>query len=138
MFSRDGSVYLSRGQLCVSEQILNRAQIGPAFQQMGGERMSHRVREGAHPGGNDSADPSGIERAAAYADPQVVACRVAGKLIAAVFHVGVDRHPRLVPDWHVPFLVSFADDAQEGTSPDIIDDQRGQLGDPDPGAVQQF
>jgi len=128
MFSRDGSVYLSGAQLSMSEQILNGAQIGPTFQQVGGERMPHRVREGAHPGGDNSADPSGIERPAAYADPQVVACVVAGKLITAVSQIGVDRHPRLVPDGHVPFLVSFGDDAEEGAFPDIIDYQRGQLG----------
>ena len=42
------SVGLGRAYRGVAEQLLDRAQIGPALEQMGGERMTQRV--GRHPG----------------------------------------------------------------------------------------
>src|SRR5207244_286517 len=54
VLGRDVGVALRRRQARVSEQLLDRAQVGAAVEQMGGEGVAERVR--AHPAENPALD----------------------------------------------------------------------------------
>jgi hypothetical protein len=60
MLSGHGSVDLGGRQIGMSKQILNRPQVGPSFQEVGGKAMSQGMGEGGQPVLDHSPDPPGI------------------------------------------------------------------------------
>lgn len=87
----DGSVYLGGRKFNVAEQLLDSAQIGTAFEKMGGKRMPERVRECAEPLLHHPSHPPRVEWSASGTDPESRICLVAREMRPAVAQIALNR-----------------------------------------------
>ncbi len=132
------SVNLRGGQINVPQELLNRPQIRPPFEEMGGEGMAEGMRERSEPGTHDTPDPSGVQRPAPGPHPQGIGRSVRRHRLTALLDPtpnGVLGGPADRDDPHPP---TFARDPDLGEGADVGEPERGQLRYPQSGGVQQF
>src|SRR5438034_3281555 len=120
ILSVDVCVDLCRGDVRVTEHLLNRAQVSAPLQQMGGERMSQRVRRDVF------RDPGTLhilrenlprsharQRRAASVEKQRASPRAWLQLRPELAHVDRKGAYRATSDGHQALLAALAEDAHE-------------------------
>jgi len=139
-------VYLGGGEAGVAQHVLNRPEIRPPVQQMGGEAVPERMGRGpcgpgrpAHATCNNTADVPGVKTPPAHADEHRAGVRPVPHQLAPAGHPPPQDRER--PGWngHHPLPAPLAQHPQ-GPGPDVraLDGQIGAFGRPQPGAVEDL
>ncbi len=87
----DSSVNLGGGGFNVPEQLLDGAEVGSPFEEMGRKRVPQSMRERPQPISHHSSDSSRIQWTAAHADPQCRVCLIPGESGTTFHHVASHR-----------------------------------------------
>jgi hypothetical protein len=122
----------------VSEHFLYRPQVGPLFEEVGSERMTKGMREGGRPFPDDAADTARCQRATPHTHPQMIAGGRPGQDGSAHRKISIHGFPGGSSERNRAFTVPFAGYAHEFPIAYLIDPQLCQLGDANPGGVEDF
>src|SRR5690606_8989059 len=101
------SVYLGGGQVRVSQQVLDGAQVGTAFEEMCGERGCDGGGEGRQALGDDPSNATCVHGTAPLPHPKRLPGVGSGELGAAPREVVGQRLPRRPAQRHHPLLVAL-------------------------------
>ena len=158
----DVGVALRRAQARVAEQLLNRAQVGAALQQVRRKRMAQRVRADAEPRAarGDVAADQPIDAADAQPRPAVVheqrlavaprrrlagpspapgERRLADGQLLPILQVVANRRGRAGVERHQPLLPALAQHPRHPRAQvDVVEVEAGQLAEPQPRRVEQL
>ena len=119
----------------MSEQILHRAQIGAPLEKVGGEAVAEGMRKGRHVLANHGADAPGAERAPLDPHPKGRPCLGPGQSGPALVEIAANRLLGGPADRDTTCLPAFAHDGDH-ISAHVVDRERGQLRDTQPGGVE--
>ena len=153
-------VTLRGGEALVAEQLLNGAEVGAFFKQMGSEGVAQRVR--VNVGGKPAQDGDALDDAAdaARGEPRLAAilsrprsCRLrkapacsaafalpaAARRGGALGDVGTERLGGCVAQWNVALLLPFAADQDRFVGPvNVVEIEPGELRVADAAAVEHL
>src|SRR6266446_10587236 len=138
---------LRRRDIGVAEHLLDAAQIGAVVEEMAGEGVAQHVRRDA-PGIDAGEDGEVLEELAA-APPREMALRTArwkeearglalGEELAAPRRIGGEREARRLAERDETLLAALALDGQETVLAQPRQRQRDELGDAQPGGIEQL
>jgi len=102
-FGVDVAVHLGGREGCVAEQLLDRSQVGTAFEQMRRKRVPQPVRVG-----DESAQCRGVEPSSARREEERIVC-AARELRACLADIPRDEAPRLLAERHHPVLAALSE-----------------------------
>src|SRR6187551_1001639 len=115
----DTSVDLSGGDRGVAEQLLDRAQVGTAFQQMGGKTVAQRVRRDAggecrlaHPEGQAAGDVGAGEAATILGKKKRLLTWLGGEGMTAPLQIALQRSLCRLTDRQQPFFRTLTEHPQ--------------------------
>ena len=139
-------VYLGGGEAGVAQHVLNRPEIRPPVQQMGGEAVPERMRRGpggpgrpAHATCNNTADVPRVKTPPAYADEYRAGVRPVPHQLCPAGHPPPQDLKRTGGNGHHSLLAPLAQHPQ-GPGPDVraIDGQIGAFCRSKAGAVEDL